>query len=145
MDVSVILIAVIALGLGALIGWLIGSRDGVGAKQTVESLRLQLDEVVRERDPFERRTENELAGMKDERLLVPDLHELGQLFLRLTHVDKRIPSVVEDPEEPIHAHVDARGLDQLLVEWVDLDAALDRKSTRLNSSHTSVSRMPSSA
>ena len=36
--------------VGALIGWLIGSRDGAGARQTVENLRLQLDEVVKERD-----------------------------------------------------------------------------------------------
>ena len=39
------------------------------------------------------------------------------------------------------------GLEEVgfLVGIVDLAAALDRKSTRLNSSHTTVSRMPSSA
>jgi DNA recombination protein RmuC len=45
-----IVIGLIALALGALIGWLAGSREGAGARQTVETLRLQLDEVVRERD-----------------------------------------------------------------------------------------------
>jgi DNA recombination protein RmuC len=50
MNATVLLFVVLALGVGALIGWLFGSREGAGAKQTVESLRLQLDEVVKERD-----------------------------------------------------------------------------------------------
>ena len=50
MDATVLLITFIALAAGAVIGWLLGSRDGAGAKQTVDNLRLQLDEVVRERD-----------------------------------------------------------------------------------------------
>ena len=41
---------VVALVLGGIIGWLFASRDGAAAKQTVESLRMQLDEVVRERN-----------------------------------------------------------------------------------------------
>ena len=45
-----ILLAVVALGLGAVIGWLVASREAAGAKTTVDSLRLQLDEVIRERD-----------------------------------------------------------------------------------------------
>jgi DNA recombination protein RmuC len=49
-DATVLLIAVVALGLGALVGWLLGSRNGVAARQTVDSLRLQLDEVVKERN-----------------------------------------------------------------------------------------------
>ena len=32
-----------------------------------------------------------------------------------------------------------------LVEWIDVVAGVDRKSTRLNSSHDQRSRMPSSA
>jgi len=39
------------------------SRDGVGAKQTVDSLRLQLDEVVKERDA-NRGAAQELAALK---------------------------------------------------------------------------------
>ena len=50
MDSTVLLFAVVALAVGTLIGWLLGSRDGAGARQTVENLRLQLDEVVKERD-----------------------------------------------------------------------------------------------
>ena len=63
MDATVIACVVIALGVGALVGWLLGSRDGVGAKQTVESLRLQLDEVVKERDA-NRTSAQELAALR---------------------------------------------------------------------------------
>src|SRR3954451_18678541 len=63
MDAAVIAFCVVALGVGALIGWLLGSRDGAGAKQTVANLRLQLDEVVKERDS-NRGAVNELGALK---------------------------------------------------------------------------------
>ena len=63
MGVGIVAFVVAALAVGALIGWLIGSRDGVGAKQTVDSLRLQLDEVVKERDA-NRDAAHELAALK---------------------------------------------------------------------------------
>src|SRR3954471_11068541 len=63
MDATVLLFVVVALAVGALIGWLLGSRDGAGAKQTVENLRLQLDEVVKERDA-NRTASQELAALK---------------------------------------------------------------------------------
>ena len=50
MSGTVIAFVAIALAIGALVGWLLGSRDGAGARQTIDSLRLQLDEVVKERD-----------------------------------------------------------------------------------------------
>jgi DNA recombination protein RmuC len=50
MSGTVIVFVAIALAIGAVIGWLMGSREGAGAKQTVENLRLQLDAVVKERD-----------------------------------------------------------------------------------------------
>ena len=45
-------VAFILLGLlvGGVIGWLWASREAAGAKQTVDALRLQLDEVLKERD-----------------------------------------------------------------------------------------------
>ena len=49
MDATALAFVVISLGVGALIGWLLGSRDGAAARQTVVNLRLQLDEVVKER------------------------------------------------------------------------------------------------
>jgi DNA recombination protein RmuC len=51
MDAGVVfLIAVVALSLGALIGWLSGSRAAAAGKQVTESLRMQLDSVLGERD-----------------------------------------------------------------------------------------------
>src|SRR4051812_21137127 len=50
MDLAVLGFLLLALLIGAVIGWLLGSRTAAGAKQTVENLRLQLDEVVKERD-----------------------------------------------------------------------------------------------
>jgi len=47
---SVIVVALVALIVGALIGWLLAGRTAAGATQTVANLRLQLDEVVKERD-----------------------------------------------------------------------------------------------
>jgi DNA recombination protein RmuC len=58
-----ILLAIVALAAGALIGWLLGSRDAAAAKQVTESLRLQLDEVVKERDG-NRSAAHELAALK---------------------------------------------------------------------------------
>ena len=46
----VVAVLVVGLALGALIGWLAAGRQSAGARQTVESLRLQLDEVVKERE-----------------------------------------------------------------------------------------------
>ena len=50
MDAAGFAIAIVALLLGGIIGWLWASREGAGARQTVATLRLQLDEVVKERD-----------------------------------------------------------------------------------------------
>lgn len=63
MDLSVVLIAVIALGLGALIGWLIGSRAGAAGAQVISALRLQLDAVIKERDD-NRSAASELAILR---------------------------------------------------------------------------------
>jgi len=49
-NAAVIMVGLIALAIGALIGWLFGGREAAGAKETVGNLRLQLDEVVKERD-----------------------------------------------------------------------------------------------
>ena len=59
------IVAFILLGLiiGAVIGWLWAGRETAGAKQSVETLRLQLDEVVKERDA-NRGASNELAALR---------------------------------------------------------------------------------
>jgi len=49
-NATMLIIGLIGLALGGAIGWLLAGRDSAGAKQTVQSLRAQLDEVIRERD-----------------------------------------------------------------------------------------------
>src|SRR3954451_433777 len=63
MSAAVLGFIIVALAIGALIGWLLGSRAAAGAKQTVANLRLQLDEVVKERDS-NRGAVNELGALK---------------------------------------------------------------------------------
>lgn len=63
MDATLIAFVLIALIIGGALGWLWASREAAGAKQTVESLRLQLDEVVKERD-LNRGAISELAALK---------------------------------------------------------------------------------
>lgn len=53
----------LGLAFGAVLGWLWASREAAAAKQTVENLRLQLDEVVRERDAGKDAV-NELAALR---------------------------------------------------------------------------------
>ncbi|MGN6590279.1 MAG: DNA recombination protein RmuC [Sphingomicrobium sp.] len=63
MSLTVVAFVVLALVVGAMIGWLYASREAAGAKHTVESLRLQLDEVVRERD-VNREAATKLAALQ---------------------------------------------------------------------------------
>src|SRR3954452_5633022 len=63
MDAITITVGLIALLLGGLIGWLFANREAAGAKQTVASLRAQLDEVVKERDAG-RLAISELAALR---------------------------------------------------------------------------------
>src|ERR1043166_3829709 len=50
MNAAVLGVVIIALLVGALVGWVARSPGAAGARQTVDNLRLQLDAVVKERD-----------------------------------------------------------------------------------------------
>src|ERR1700712_1803894 len=63
MNAAAIAFLFIALAIGGLIGWLIGSRATAASKQVIESLRLQLDEVVKERDS-NRTAAHDLAALR---------------------------------------------------------------------------------
>lgn len=63
MDALVIVAVVLGLAVGIVIGWLWAGRDVAGARQAIENLRLQLDEVVKERDS-NRTAAHELAALK---------------------------------------------------------------------------------
>ena len=63
MDAAVLGFTFIALAIGGIIGWLIGSRAAAASKQVTENLRLQLDEVVKERDA-NRAAAQDLAALR---------------------------------------------------------------------------------
>ena len=106
MSPSLVVALVIAgIAVGALIGWLLGSREGAGAKQALANLRMQLDEVVKERDGarsncdaasrelaalqadarnFEQRMKD-LTESKD--ALVAQFREIGDQLLEKAHKD----------------------------------------------------------
>jgi DNA recombination protein RmuC len=100
-----LLLAFGAVVIGGIIGWLWASRETATAKQTVESLRLQLDEVVKERNAaradheqssrelaslqadarnFEQRMKD-LTASKD--ALVAQFREIGDQLLEKAHKD----------------------------------------------------------
>ena len=68
------------------------------------------DEVVRQLDPLQGLPQDELARVQDERLVVGDAHQLGQVGLRRAHVDVRVAVVAEDPERSIEVEVHRRRL-----------------------------------
>ena len=96
-----ILLALAALAIGALIGWLWGGRGGEQAKAAVESLRLQLDEVRNERDSNRnaardlaalqadaRAFEQRMKDLTDSRdALVAQFREVGDKLLEKAHKD----------------------------------------------------------
>jgi len=62
-NATIITVGLIALVLGAALGWLFAGREAAGAKQTVQSLRAQLDEVIKERD-INREAATRLAALE---------------------------------------------------------------------------------
>jgi len=105
MDASLIVVSLMALALGALIGWLFASRGQSEGKAVAESLRMQLDGVVKEREEardqigplnaelarvraeaehFDQRMKD-LASNRD--ALVTQFREIGDQLLEKAHKD----------------------------------------------------------
>ena len=63
MDAAVLGFVFVALVIGGVIGWLVGNRAAVGARHALDSLRAQLDEVVKARDA-NLGAANELTALK---------------------------------------------------------------------------------
>ncbi len=105
------------------------TRRGRDRRIQGESLTLQSrHEVIRQLDPLERLAEDELTGMEDERLVVLDPEQLGQVGLGRADVDVRVAVVAEDPEAAVEVEVDRRRLEVGRVVRVDPDVAgLDRR------------------
>ena len=105
MDAGLIVVALIALAVGGLVGWLLGSRAGEQGRAVAESLRLQLDGVVKERDDARDQIgplSSELARLRaeaehfDQRMkdlaanrdaLVTQFREIGDQLLEKAHKD----------------------------------------------------------
>jgi len=105
MDASLIIVAIAALALGGVIGWLLGSRGGEQGKAAAESLRMQLDAVREERDSARSAHEQasrELASLQadarnfEARLkdlqqskdaLIAQFREIGDQLLEKAHKD----------------------------------------------------------
>jgi len=105
MDASLIIAALVALGLGALIGWLLGTRGQAEGKAVADSLRMQLDGVVKERDEARDQIgplSSELARLRaeaehfDQRMkdlaanrdaLIAQFREIGDQLLEKAHKD----------------------------------------------------------
>ena len=81
------------------------------------------DEVVGEGNTFERRAEDELTRVQDERGAVGDLHELGEILLRELGVDVGRRVVAEHAEVAVAVQVDGGRLDRRVAERLDHDAA----------------------
>ena len=81
------------------------------------------DEVVGQRHALERRSEDELARVEDERLVVRHLDELRELLLLGLDVDERVARVPEHAEQAVAADVEARRLHETGVVGVDADPA----------------------
>ena len=85
----------------------------------------------------------------------PSLNALQDVFKEMSHRDKGAAKVLRDRIEEKRRNIEQ---ETLAHSWAEkgmalrdapriniADAMADRKSTRLNSSHTDISRMPSSA
>lgn len=83
-----ILLALVALAVGGLIGWLIGSRGGEQGRATAKALRLQLDGVVEERD-----------AMRAE--MAPLNAELARLKAESEHFDQRMADLAANRDSLI--------------------------------------------
>ena len=66
-------------------------------------------------------------------------------FAAANHDINPFAATHENPERIVISNVAGDDAHQLLINWTSIFDAEDRKSTRLNSSHSLTSRMPSSA
>lgn len=145
-DAAFIAFIVIAGGVGALVGWLIGSRASAASRQVTETLRLQLDEVVKERD-LNRTAANDLSALKaanEERekafhqqiaalseakeSLSAQFHEIGSKFLGearkqfLDQADGRFTQAMQPVKDILKRYEE--GLQRVEKERVDQYAGL---------------------
>src|SRR6185437_7513020 len=95
-----------AVLVGALLGWLLGSRESAGAKRTTEALRLQLDGVTEERDLARQEAEKKRSEAHDLSL------EKARVEQNAINFEKQIAALKEAREE-LSAQFKATGSDLL--------------------------------
>jgi len=61
--------------------------------------------------------------MKDEEIIRRDCYFASEVWLFDRWINDFVFMVFKDAEEAIEADINARGLDHLRVEWLDLDSA----------------------
>ena len=98
-----------------------GVREQPQAAKGALALQASRD-VIRQRHHLVGGRQHELPRMQDERVVSRRLHQPRKVGLLDGRVDVRIAVILEDPEVPVHPHVDAGGLDQLRAVRVELHA-----------------------
>ena len=98
-------------------------------------------QVVGQRDALVGGAEHELARVEDERGVVLDLDDLGQVFLGLLRVDVRRGVVAEHPEVAVDVQVHGRRLHIPILDRVD-DDPLGREASRMERSDRITGREP---
>jgi hypothetical protein len=101
-----------------------GRGMGKQAKSPERALALKTGgDVIRQSDELEGRTEHKLTRVKDERLVGIHLQEMSKVWLIFCWVNKGVLVVVEEPEEAVEPHVNARWLNHVEIKWFEADTA----------------------
>ena len=115
MDLAIVAAVLVALAVGGAIAWLLASRESAGAKHTVDTLRMQLDGVAKERD--ELRTSYSAAST-----------ELATLRADARNFDQRMKDLAESKDALI---AQFRAIGDQLLEKAHKDF-LERAGERLS-------------
>ena len=80
--------------------------------------------VVGKPDALDRAAEDELAGVQHEGRPLRDLDQLGEVGVGVIRVDEFGGVIAKDPDPPAEPHVNARRLDLVVLDRLQLEAAL---------------------
>ena len=97
-------------------------RVGEQAETAQRGLTLQARRnVIAQGDELVGGTQDELAGVQDERLVGAHVHQVSEVRLIRRRINHRVAVVIEEAEQAIQAHVNAGRLNQIAVQRVELD------------------------
>jgi len=129
-DATAIVFVLAALALGALLGWLLGSRGAAAGQGVAESLRLQLDAVREERDAHARTLEAQRIDHARSTESLRGEHALAIDGLRSQHLDlsSRHAALLASQEERDRAH--EKQLDALETKFAEVGGQLLERAER---------------